>query len=134
MEIIIHQPDGNRSADPAHVIVEVNADEVILSDVQDALDLMADAVFRGANSVVIHERNITPDFFDLRTGLAGEILQKFVNYNVRLAIIGDFSKYPSKSLQAFIIECNRGNHFLFANDVTMVKQKMGSFAGDDSTV
>ncbi|HUQ10545.1 MAG TPA: DUF4180 domain-containing protein [Steroidobacteraceae bacterium] len=37
--------------------------------------------------LLIDEAELGPDFFDLRTGLAGEVLQKFTNYRVRLAIV-----------------------------------------------
>ena len=39
--------------------------------------------------MIIHEKNITPEFFDLKNRMAGEILQKFSNYRIRLAIVGD---------------------------------------------
>ena len=48
--------------------------------------------------------------------MAGEILQKFSNYRMKLAIIGEFEKYKSKSLKAFITESNRGNLIFFAPD------------------
>jgi len=59
---------------------------------------------------------IAPGFFDLRSGLAGEILQKFTTYRMKLVIIGDFSQYTSKSLQDFIYESNKGNHILFVSN------------------
>ena len=62
---------------------------------------------------MLNEKNITPDFFDLKNGIAGEILQKFSTYRVRLAIVGDFSKYTSKSLNDFIFESNKGKHINF---------------------
>jgi len=55
-------------------------------------------------------------FFDLKTRLAGDILQKFVTYQVKLAIIGDFSIYSSKSLQDFIRESNQGRDIFFVRD------------------
>jgi Domain of unknown function (DUF4180) len=54
------------------------------------------------------------DLFRLQTGLAGEIFQKFSNYNFKLAVVGDFSKYKSKNLQDFIRESNEGNIVFFA--------------------
>jgi hypothetical protein len=39
------------------------------------------------NGIVVAEADLCPEFFDLRTGFAGEVLQKFVNYRARLAII-----------------------------------------------
>jgi hypothetical protein len=72
-------------------IAEIISDHIEISDVQDALDLMADCDYRGARNIIIYKKNIIPGFFDLKTGIAGEILQKFSNYHVKLAIIGDLS-------------------------------------------
>lgn len=91
-------------------VVEVVADEALINSVQDFLDLVANSE---ATSFVLHEQSIAPGFFDLRTGLAGEILQKVSTYGLRVAIVGDFAKYPSKSLQAFIVESNRGRQVFF---------------------
>jgi hypothetical protein len=49
--------------------------------------------------------------------LAGDILQKFSNYRVKLAIVGDFIKYQNKSLQDFIRESNKGNTIFFVDNV-----------------
>ena len=73
----------------------------------DILDSMADARLNGSDRMIIHEKNFHPDFFELKTKVAGEILQKFSNYRMRLAIIGDFSGFKSKSLKEFIRESNR---------------------------
>lgn len=48
--------------------------------------------------------------------IAGDILQKFVNYGIKLAIFGDFSKYTSKPLKDFIYECNQGQDVFFVKD------------------
>ncbi len=76
---------------------------------QDALDMMATAQYQyNSSALVLCRENLPEAFYDLKTGLAGEILQKFSNYGMRLAIVGDFSRYPSKALRDFIVECNRG--------------------------
>jgi uncharacterized protein DUF4180 len=41
----------------------------------------------GADGLILTENDVAPDFFDLRTGLAGELFQKFVNYKLRVAIV-----------------------------------------------
>ena len=61
--------------------------------------------------------NLHPDFFNLRTGLAGDILQKFSNYKVQLAIVGGFSKYQSKSFRDFIYESNKSKLIFFVPDI-----------------
>ena len=91
------------------------SDEMIMNSSQDAVDLMADCSYNGSSHIIISEENIAPEFFDLKTGLAGEILQKFSNYNVRIAIIGDFSKYQKKSFRDFVFESNKRGHVNFVN-------------------
>lgn len=99
-------------------IAEVSSDEIIINTTEDGLDLLGNLYYQGFDKLVIHEKNITPDFFDLKTGIAGEILQKFSTYRVRLAIVGDYSKYTSKSLKAFIYESNKGRHINFVASTT----------------
>ena len=64
-------------------------------------------------NIVINKKMITEDFFILSTGLAGEILQKYINYGGRVAIYGDFSHYTSKPLKDFIYESNKGKDVFF---------------------
>ena len=99
-------------------IVELISDDVIIKIAQDGLDLLGDAYYQGYDKVIIHMKNITPSFFDLKNGLAGEVLQKFSNYRVRLVVLGDFSKFESNSLNDFIRESNNGKliNFLQSRD------------------
>lgn len=94
----------------------IRSDEVILKDVQSALDLMVNTQYQlDIDRIAIDKKAVAEDFFILSTGLAGDILQKFVNYGVRLAIFGDFSRYTSKPLKDFIYESNHGEHVFFAS-------------------
>lgn len=98
-------------------IAVVNSQEVLITDVQSALDFMATISYdTGCYRITINKSAIVEEFFDLKTRLAGEVLQKFVNYNVKLAIVGDFSVYSSKSLKDFIYESNKGKHIFFVSD------------------
>jgi hypothetical protein len=58
---------------------------------------------------------VAPSFFQLRTGFAGEMLQKFANYQVKVAIVGDVSEFAAASapLRDFIRESNRGKFVRF---------------------
>jgi hypothetical protein len=96
------------------IVTEIVSNHIIIRNSQDALDIMASY---STGYLILHEYNFEKDFFDLRTGIAGEILQKFTNYHVRLAIIGDFAKFKSKSLQAFIYESNKHCEYIFVNSV-----------------
>ena len=99
-------------------IAEVISDDTIINKSEDGLDLLGNLYYQGFDKILIHEKNITPNFFDLKNGIAGEILQKFSTYRVRLAIVGDFSKYTSKSLNAFIYESNKGRQINFLTSQT----------------
>ncbi|TCZ75341.1 DUF4180 domain-containing protein [Paenibacillus albiflavus] len=96
-----------------HIAV-VSSSEIVIGDVQSALDLMATVQYEtGCDRIVVNKTILSEEFFDLKTRLAGEILQKFINYRVKFAIWGDFSVYSSKSLRDFIYECNNGNDTFF---------------------
>lgn len=98
-------------------IAEIISDRVLLGSAQDAVDLMAECRFSGCGDIVVYEKNLSPGFYDLKTGVAGDVLQKFSNYRCRLAIVGDFSKYPSGSFQSFIRESNRSGMIVFVPDL-----------------
>ena len=79
-----------------------------LTDEQTALDLIMEARYTlGAERIAIEKAAVSPDFFILSTGLAGAVLQKFINYGAKLAVYGDYSGYTSKPLRDFIRESNR---------------------------
>ncbi|KOY86796.1 alpha/beta hydrolase [bacterium 336/3] len=110
MEIREHQHNETK-------IAEIVSESMIIATTEDGLDVLASLYFQGFDKIIIHQNNITPDFFDLKTGIAGEILQKFSNYRVQLAIIGDFSQYISKSLKDFIFESNKQGHIIFVESL-----------------
>lgn len=98
-------------------IAEIVSDKIVIQNAEDALDLMGNVYYQGFDKMIIHQKNLTMDFFDLKNKMAGEILQKFSTYRVRLAIVGDFSIFSSKSLQDFIYESNKGKHVNFVASV-----------------
>lgn len=106
MEIVSHH-----TADL--IIAEIRSDGIVITSALDGLDLLSTVYYQGFDKVILHANLITPAFFDLSTGMAGEILQKFSNFRVRLAIVGDFSGYESKSLKDFIFESNTRGHVSF---------------------
>lgn len=108
-------------------IALVQSDKLIITDVQSSLDLVATITYEtGCNCIVLNKAAITEDFFKLSTRLAGEILQKFINYHVKFAIIGDFSTYSSKSLKDFIYESNNGKDVFFVSTEDEAIEKLAS--------
>ncbi len=94
-------------------IAEIVSDELIIKTPEDSLDLLGNLYYQQFDRIIIQEKNITPEFFDLKTGMAGEILQKFSTYRVRLAIVGDFTPYSGQSLRNFIYESNKNRQINF---------------------
>ncbi len=94
----------------------VKSDDIVITDTQSALDLLMSAKYDvGTKNIIIDKKLIIEDFFILGRGLAGEILQKYINYGGRIAIYGDYSHYTSKPLKDFIYESNKGKDVFFVS-------------------
>lgn len=95
-------------------IAIVTDEKPVITDTQSALDLAMSVKYEtGASRIVIDKNLICGEFFILSSGIAGEILQKYINYHVKMAIYGDYSHYTSKPLRDFIYESNQGKDFFF---------------------
>src|SRR5262245_45154437 len=66
------------------ILVASDANIAIRSfgDISDAI-----AASFGSEGLILTEGDLAQEFFDLRSGLAGEIFQKFMNYKMPLAIV-----------------------------------------------
>lgn len=105
----------------------VSGGEKVITDVSSAMDLALSVRYEtGANRLVLPKRLVAEDFFILSTGLAGEILQKWINYQFKAAFWGDYSRYTSKPLHDFMGESNRGGNFFF---VSTQEEAMDRLAG-----
>ncbi|WP_144120003.1 DUF4180 domain-containing protein [Catellatospora sichuanensis] len=121
-------PDRLVTYDGGTMLVR-DGDGLPVTSVQDALDLIG-ATFGCADTVAVAAHLLTDDFFTLGTGLAGEIMQKFVNYQVRFVIVGDVSAHLARSnaLRAFVYESNRGRHVWFTADLDELTRRLGEAA------
>lgn len=112
---------------PQHTVACVQSDAPLITNAQSALDLIANVRYQTeADTVLLQQSALTRDFFVLSTGLAGEVLQKFINYQMKLAIVGDFSGYTSKPLHDFIYESNQGKDVFFASSNEDALQKISA--------
>ncbi len=90
---------------------------VLITSGSSAVELLASVRYEtGCSAIILFKEQLDESFFRLSTGLAGEVLQKFVNYQMKLGIVGDYSGYTSKPLQDFIRESNEGRHICFQPD------------------
>jgi hypothetical protein len=83
-----------------------------------ALDLVGDAFGQDAELVAVPADRVAEDFFRLRSGIAGAVVQKFVQYRLRLAVVGDISRHlaESSALRDFVYESNQGRQLWFVAD------------------
>jgi hypothetical protein len=118
MSAKLHEIAGQR-------VLEIGAETRIKSE-SDAAAIVGDALGQRADWVVVSVSNLSAEFFQLRSGLAGTIVQKFVNYGCRLAIIGDVSSHiaASTAFRDFVIEANRGKHLWFLPTVAEFEAKL----------
>jgi len=120
----------NGSTDPVRILhgvtVLVAADQPTVTDEQGALDLLGESWQSGATLLVVPVRRLDDRFFDLRTGLAGAVLQKFVNYRMQVAILGEISDHLaySDALRAFVNESNRGQQVWFVDDLDQLADRL----------
>jgi hypothetical protein len=108
---------------PALVLPEEGAP---LETVEAATEMVGDAAWGQAELVVIPAERLTDDFFELKTGFAGEVTQKFANYRLQLAIVGDIESRvdESVSLRAWVTESNRGRQLWFAPTFEALEERL----------
>lgn len=104
-----------KTVEKNHILCAVVSDsKKIITDAQSALDVLMSVKYEAkTENIIIDKRLVAEEFFILSTGLAGEILQKYVNYGGRIAVYGDYSHYTSKPLKDFIYESNKGKNAFF---------------------
>jgi hypothetical protein len=111
-------------------IFECAAEGVQLCGDREAIDLISAASEHRARFIVIPAERLDGGFFSLKTGVAGAMLQKFVTYQFRVAIIGDISEHlkESSAFKDFVRECNRGTQFWFLEGRDKLAQRLNPSA------
>lgn len=94
-------------------------DGPVLATEQDAVDLIASTFHQGVELIVLPVTRLDERFFDLRSGVAGQLVQKFTQYRRRLAVVGDISAHvaASNALRDYVREANRGTAIWFVPDM-----------------
>jgi hypothetical protein len=103
-------------------IAEIQSDEELVSSVEKGGDLLAELYYQGFDKIILSVHHLSPQFFDLKTGFAGELLQKFANFRMQLVIVGDVTPFSNDRFEEFIGESNKGNQVNFAKDVKEVME------------
>ena len=107
-------------------VLECVADGARLQTYQDAVDLIGKSFENHATLIVLPVECLDDDFFRLSTRIAGELIQKFVQYQRCLAIVGDISRHltESSALRAFVAESNRGKEVWFLASLDELERRL----------
>ena len=95
-------------------IIEIISKDILIKETNDILNLFS---IEKCSTIIVKKENIIDEFYNLSTGIAGEILQKFSTYKKRMAIIGDFENIKSKALNDFIYESNNTKQIIFVKNI-----------------
>lgn len=93
--------------------VEFDPNQLIVKEMADAILLIEKSY--PARKLLVYQSNFHPDFFDLSTGLAGEVLQKIANYRVQTAFVVDIASIKSERFKELINETNFNDEYRFFN-------------------
>lgn len=115
------------TADAGSGIIRLPLDGPQLAVGQDALDAIGAAWGSEASTIVVPAERFDPRFFDLRTGVLGELTQKFVNYRIRLVVLGDVAAQvaASNALRDYVSETNAGDQVWFVADEAELAMRLG---------
>jgi hypothetical protein len=126
-ETTLHESQGCR-------ILEYPAEGPFLGNVSSSLEIISAARSQRAELVAIPIERLGNEFFHLRNGIAGEVLQKFVTYHLRIAIVGDVTSLSvaSKAFHDFVVECNRGSAVWFVREMEELNGRLLRSAQDET--
>jgi len=107
-------------------VLECSADGPKITCERDAAGLVNEAFNTGARVIAVPVERLGDDFFTLSTRVAGEVAQKVVNYGLKLAVVGDISRYLKSSapLRDWVRESNRGQDLWFVEDFIGLDAKL----------
>jgi hypothetical protein len=111
-------------------VAELAREGTPLQNDRDAVDAIASVSAHNAEIIVIPTERLDEDFFRLRTGIAGQVIQKFLTYRFRLVIMGDISERlrESSALRDFVYECNTSSDIWFVTRLDELNQRLLSQA------
>ena len=118
--------EGNKATiQSVQVLVCAPHGEKLKSE-REALDLIGEAIQQGTELILVPVERFEDNFFNLKTGLAGQIIQKFVTYRRRLVILGDISRHlpQNRAFKEFVYEANRGTHVWFLTDLQELNERL----------
>jgi hypothetical protein len=116
MNITIHDISGMR-------IAEMQSQGIIIRSARDAADIIGQLITQNIDKLILHERNLAPGIWKISSGLADDILKKFADKHMALAVVGEFDKHKDENLNTFIRQANLKNDVFFTNDIVLAQNR-----------
>jgi hypothetical protein len=108
--------------------VVADADGDPIGSARDLTPLIEAAFEHRGRILVLPVERLDPAFFQIRSGVAGDVLQKATQYRTKVAVVGDITAHvaASDALRDFVVECDRGDTVFFAPDMDALERQLAS--------
>jgi hypothetical protein len=117
MNVVSHELNGMR-------VLEIQSEGIVIRSARDAADLTKQVLERGSRKLILYEKNLCPEMWQLSNGLALAILKEFADSSVDVALVGEFDRHKGKQVQMLIQESNLQNHAIFVDNVELAKTQL----------
>jgi hypothetical protein len=109
-------------------VLECAADGPPPRTAKDATDIVGEAWTHRARVVALSAEWLGDDFFRLSTRVAGEVVQKLQDYQLRVVVVGDIARRTAESgaLRDWVRECNRGRQVWFVASLEDLAERLDS--------
>ena len=105
-------------------VAEMQSDGIIIRNARDADNVIKQLLQSGVKKLILHEKNMCPEMWQPRNGMAEAILKEFAQSAVRVAFVGEFYRSKDKRLQEFIKESNQSNRAVFVDNIEVAKSRL----------
>jgi hypothetical protein len=117
MNIFIHDTNGTQ-------VAEVQSEGIIIRSAQDAADITKELLARGISRLILHGRNLCPEFWQPSNGLAEPILEEFTSKSVAVAVVEKLDQHKNERLTALIQSSALDNQVFVLDTVEMAKTRL----------
>lgn len=102
--------------------LEARPGRLLITEERDAVDLVGLCGEHDTSRLMLHADNVSEQFFDLKTQLAGRVLQKFVNYGVKAVLVLSPERHNHERFDEMALEATKGRHFGVFSDREQAEQ------------
>jgi hypothetical protein len=117
MNVFVHDINGTK-------VAEMQSGGIVIRSARDAADITGELLISGITKLILHERNMCPEFWQPSNGLAEIVLQEFASKAIVVAFVGRLVQSKSESFTALIQENDLNNQAFFLGTVELAKMQL----------